>query len=112
MMNTEGNNMQWSIYKNSSLPYEQWEECYTAWFVDRDMDTLSSIAKVKFLHDGFYPVYFGKNSTTAEVRDGKFVNVESLKSNIAKLVKMDGYWGTFIEGFEKIDGSIHVVIGS
>lgn len=104
--------MVWSIYKNSSLPYEEWQECHAAWFVDYDMDSTTGFNRVKFLHDGVYPVYFGKYSTFATVKDGQFQDVEKLKSDIAKLVRQDGYWGTFIERFEKRNGNICVAIGS
>lgn len=105
-------NMQWSIYKNSSLPYEQWEECHSACFIDHDMETSSPFNRVKFLHDGVYPIYYGKNSVHVVVKDGKFEDVGTMKAKIGDLVEMAGYWGSFIEGFEKRDGSIHVRIGS
>lgn len=106
------NRMQWSIYKNSSLDYSEWQECHVAWFVDEDLENASPINCVKFFHDGFYPIYFGKYWTQVEVKDGKFVDIENLKANIGKIVAQDGYWGTYIERFYKKDGKINVVIGS
>ena len=104
--------MVWSIYKNSSLPFEEWEECHTAWFMDRDLENTSVENRIKFMHDGFYPVYYGKNWTVAEVKNGQFQNVENLKVKIGVLVEMDGYWGQYIERFEKRNGQIEVCIGS
>lgn len=104
--------MIWSIFKNSSLPYERWEECHVAWFVDEDLENASPMNCVKFLHDGFYPIYYGDNWIQAQVKDGKFVDIEALKADIGKIVEMAGYWGQYIERFYKKDGKINVIIGS
>jgi len=103
--------MQWSIYKNSSLPHEEWQECHVAWFIDKDIEA-SPYNRVKFLHDGFYPIYYGNEWTQGEVKDGKWVDVERLKDNIETIVRKEGYWGNYIEQFIKIDGKINVSIGS
>lgn len=101
--------MTWSIYKNSSLPHNEWQPCYTAWFMDQDVKTSHAMNKVKFLHDGWYPVYFGKDYVTCQVQDGQWARDTERK--ILDMVS-NYYHGDYIEGFEKIDGRLEVIIGS
>lgn len=101
--------MTWSIYKNSSLSYDQWESNYVAWFIDHDMDTNHFPNKVKFLHDGWYDVYFGKDYATCKVTGGQWD--PDTEQRILKVVSRT-YHGDFIEGFERRNGRIEVIIGS
>lgn len=101
--------MAWSIYKNSSYSFNEWERCYTAWFVDYDMDTKHFPNKVKFLHDGWYDVYFDNDYVTCKVTNGEWDR--DVHDKIITMVHRT-YHGDFIEGFEKRDGRINVLIGS
>lgn len=101
----------WSIYKDSSRAFEQWEENHVAWYVDEDSKSSNTFSKVKFMHDGPIQVHFilPSISTSIEVKDGKFeVDVENKILDMTK----KHYHGQFIEGFYKKDGLMYVIMGS
>lgn len=101
--------MVWSIYKDSSKDYNDWERNYAAFYVDYDMDTNHFPNRIKFLHDGFVEVHFDHNSVTLEVINGQWAFGTERK--ILDMTEKS-YWGVYIEGFEKRDGKIRVIMGS
>ena len=102
--------MTWSIYKDtSSNSVDDWQSCYTAWFVDYDVDTNHFPNKIKFLHDGEVDVYYGTDFVTCRVESGQWAPLTERK--ILDMVSKT-YWGTFIEGFSKKNGRIEVSMGS
>ena len=101
--------MTWSIFKDSTRPYKEWEPCYTAWFIDEDMDTNYFPNKIKFLHDGYVDVYFEGNYVTCKVVGGEWAR--ETERQILGMVSLT-YHGTFIERFYRAGGKIHVVMGS
>jgi hypothetical protein len=101
--------MAWSIYKDSSRSYKDWECCYTAWYVDHDVDTNHFPNKIKFMHDGYVDVYFDGNHVTCKVEGGEWGR--ETERQIVGMVSRT-YHGEFIEGFEKRDGKINVIMGS
>ena len=102
--------MNWSIFKDSSIDYDKWEENDAAFYFDYDIQA-SPENRLKFLADGIHEVFYEKYSTFLEVKDGKF-NIENAKPAIQNIVEQAEYWGTFIEGFRKKEGKIYVCIGS
>jgi len=103
--------MTWSIYKDSSLPIEQWEESHCAWFIDKDMLTNHYPNRIKFFSDGQHTINFDGHSCTIEVKDSLFVQ-PSTQKEILKMVWKAGYWGDYIEGFYRVSGKYYVIIGS
>lgn len=101
--------MTWSIFKDSSRPYKDWECCYTAWYVDHDVETSHFPNKIKFFHDGYVDVYFDGNHTTVKVEGGEWAR--DTEHKLLQLVAKT-YHGQFIEGFEKRNGRIAVIMGS
>lgn len=102
--------MTWSIYKDTTgRSVRDWEECHTAWFVDQDIITNHYPNRIKFLHDGYHEVYFDSNMITCRVVDGRWA--PETHRDILEMVGKT-YWGEFIEGFERRDGKLHVLIGS
>lgn len=101
--------MTWSIFKDSTRPYKEWECCYTAWFVDEDIETNHYPNKIKFLHDGYVDVYFNGDVVTCKVEGGEWVR--ETERQILDLVSRT-YHGTFIEGFYRTAGKINVIMGS
>jgi hypothetical protein len=101
--------MAWSIYKDSSRSYKDWERCYTAWYVDHDVDTNHFPNKIKFLHDGYVDVYFDEDCITCKVTGGEWDR--DTHDKIFQMVART-YHGVFIEGFEKRAGRINVIMGS
>ena len=101
--------MTWSIYKDTSHPSDDMIECYTAWFIDQDMDTNHFPNKIKFMHDGEVDVYYYNEVVTCTVENGQWA--ADTEQKILRMVS-DSYWGTFIEGFYKKNGKIYVSMGS
>jgi hypothetical protein len=101
--------MTWSIFKDSSKNYNDWECCYTAWFVDYDSKTDHFPNKIRFFHDGYVDVHFDGNYVTCKVSGGEWER--ETESKILRMVA-ETYHGEYIEGFERRKGKIHVVIGS
>ena len=110
MKGNEMKKMTWSMYKDSSLPCEQWEENRCALFIDKDSDTPYFPNKIKMLSDGMHSVFFNGQQCSVEVKNGMFT--DDAENSIFNAVEADGYWGTFIEGFFRKNGKIHVTIGS
>lgn len=101
--------MTWSIYKDTSYHYNEWQECHTAWFFDHDVTTNNPMNNIRFLHDGLHDVYFDKNYVTCGVTNGLWD--PDTEQKILYLVSST-YHGEYIEGFERHDGKIRVLIGS
>lgn len=99
--------MVWSIFKDSSLPYEKWEECHVAWY--KDVDAKNSCDHIRFLHDGYHEVYFDENMITCRVVDGRWA--PETHRDILDMVEKT-YWGLYVEGFERRNGKMHVLMGS
>ena len=102
--------MVWSIYKDTSKAYEDWEEADAAFFIDRDI-VASDYNRLKFFEDGIHTVWFEKQSCIVEVVNGKF-NIAKAKEAIGEAVDLAGYWGCYIEGFSRRNGKYVVEIGS
>jgi hypothetical protein len=98
--------MTWSIYKDNTVPFVP---CYTAWYVDYDIDTNHFPNKIKFMHDGEVDVYFERVVVTCTVENGQWA--ADTERKILRTVSKT-YWGTFIEGFYKKNGKIYVTMGS
>jgi hypothetical protein len=101
--------MTWSIFKDSSRDVKDWECCYAAWYVDYDVDTNHFPNKIKFLHDGYVDVYFGTDYVTCKVEGGEWAR--DTEQKILGMVSKS-YWGEFVEGFAKRQGTIEVIMGS
>lgn len=103
--------MTWSIYKDSSRDFSEWECCYVAWYTDYTVDTNHAPNRVKFLHDGYVDVYFDGNYVTCKVEGGHWAR--DTEQKILAMVS-ETYWGTFVEGFykNKESGRIEVIMGS
>jgi len=102
--------MEWSIFKDTSGEYEQWELADAAFYWDYDSDA-SPTNRLKFFKDGVHEVFFDTSSCKIEVINGKF-DINKVIPLIKYIVEEDEYWGTFIEGFHKKDGKFFVCIGS
>ena len=102
--------MVWSIYKDTSKSFENWEECDSAFFFDRDI-IASPENRLKFFEDGMHEVFFEKQSALIEVINGKF-DIAKAKRSIGEIVELAGYWGSYIEGFSRKNGKFQVDIGS
>ena len=102
--------MTWSIYKDtSSNSVDDWQECYTAWFVDYDVDTNHFRNQIKFLHDGNVDVYYGTDFVTCRVGGGQWAS--DTEQKILDMVSKT-YGGVFVEGFARRQGMIKVSVGS
>ena len=96
--------MQWSIFKNTDGPVEEWVENRGA-----------NLTTGEFLADGLHYVEFKYFENTAAamitVANGYFA--DDTEELIEGIVREAGYWGDFIEGFKmNDDGNIEVTIGS
>ena len=103
--------MTWSIYKDSSRDVSDWECCYVAWYTDYTVDTNYAPNRIKFLHDGYIDVYFGKDYVTCKVEGGQWTR--DTEQKILGMVSKS-YWAEFVEGFlkNKDNGRIEVIMGS
>lgn len=102
--------MTWSIYKDSTRPYKDWERCYTAWFVDEDIETNHYPNKIKFLHDGYVDIHFGDYGVvTCKVTAGCWDH--GTEQKIVEMTRRT-YHGECIEGFYRTAGKIYVTMGS
>lgn len=101
--------MAWSIYKDTAGDVANWQECHTAWFVDHDVDTNYFPNKIKFLHDGEVDVYYGTDYVTCKVEGGQWASDTERK--ILDMVSKT-YWGVYVEGFARRQGTIEVIMGS
>ena len=101
--------MAWSIYKDTSGDVNDWQECHVAWFVDYDVDTNHEPNRIKFLHDGYVDVYYGTDYVTCKVEGGQWASDTERK--ILDMVSKT-YWGIYVEGFCKRQGTIEVIMGS
>lgn len=101
--------MAWSIFKDSSRDYKDWEINTAAWFVDNDVDTNYFPNKIKFLHDGYVDVHFNNDSVTCKVVGGHW-DTDTEAKLLAMVAK--SYWGTYVEGFYRENGNINVIMGS
>jgi hypothetical protein len=104
--------MTWSIFKDiTNIVQDEMVPCYTAWFIDQDMETNHSPNRVKFLHDGEVDVYYDSDGlrVTCTVENGQWA--ADTERKILKMVS-ETYWGTFIEGFYRKNGKIYVTMGS
>jgi len=102
--------MVWSIYKDTSGDYDDWQEMDAAIFFDMDCKG-SPHNQVRMMHDGIHEVWYDGFSTTVEVKDGKF-NIPQAKVSIGEIVEKAGYWGNFIERFYRRNGKFEVSMGS
>jgi len=82
--------------------------------MDIDADRRAVTVNGEKLKDGINNIHFLHNGvlTTASVvvADGEFTS--SAEELIGAAVESAGYWGYFIEGFERTDNGIEVIIGS
>lgn len=101
--------MVWSIYKDSSKDYNDWERNYAAFYVDDDMVTNHFPNRIKFLHDGIHTVHFDHNFVELEVINGQWA--AGSESKILNMTEKT-YWGPYVEGFEKREGKLYVIMGS
>ena len=101
--------MTWSIYKDSSRDFKDWEECHTAWYVDEDIDTNHYPNRIKFLHDGFVDVHFDSNVITCRVVDGRWA--PETHRDILEMTSKT-YHGEFVEGFRLSKNQMYVIMGS
>tara|TARA_R110000824_G_scaffold42966_8_gene125854 strand:- start:6 stop:278 length:273 start_codon:yes stop_codon:yes gene_type:complete len=63
------------------------------------------------IHEILYEKYRGLyTKASVQVTDGKFV--ESTEYLIGQAVQEAGYFGQFIEGFERTENGLEVIIGS
>lgn len=102
--------MVWSLYKDTEGDFDFWELNPVAHYFNYDIDA-SPNNRLKFFRDGQHVVHFGVHSCVLEVKDGKF-DIEAAKKAIGEIVKLDGYWGQYIEGFELRKGKFEVCVGS
>jgi len=100
--NIDGGKMIWSI--------GEWND--TTMELDKDFTAVTTDGEQ--LEDGIHNIKFVYNNqmTTATVlvTDGKFN--ESTTDYIGTAVNAAGYWGPYIEGFERTENGIEVLIGS
>ena len=103
--------MTWSIYKDITKADNEMVPCYSAYFIDQDMDTNHFPNRVKFMHDGEVDVYYDSDGdvVTCTVENGQWA--ADTEQKILRMVS-ESYWGTFIEGFYKKNGKIYVTMGS
>lgn len=103
--------MVWSIYKDTSKSFENWEECDSAFFFDRDIIIAHPENRLKFFEDGTHEVFFEGKKFSVDVINGKF-DIQKVKEVVGKAVTEVGYWGCYIEGFSRRGGKFVVDIGS
>jgi len=100
--------MTWSIFKDSSVPFEQWQPCRVAWYIDQD-STGHHATRVRFLHDGPVRVYFWRDWVECSVVNGEWAG--DTEERILSMTRRR-YHGEFIEAFVKENGNIQVIMGS
>jgi len=102
--------MTWSIFKDiTNIVQDEMVPCYSAYFIDQDMETNHSPNRVKFLHDGEVNVHYDDQVITCTVKKGMWT--KDTEDKILEIVSYS-YWGVYIEGFYRKNGKIYVTMGS